>query len=1026
MGGSSSQTIGQRYFAKLTTFIGNPIEKLIGINFDNRGWIFKPDNDETFLRVESPNLYGDKEGGVAGFIDIHTGTADQLPNATYEKDFSKVSGYPFQSYLVFRGLGKKTATSGGVGQFTQGPPKYYNDSFYHGNSGYMKEMLLWPQRIYVKNDDTAQWHKEKAGIGKTTYFGEGYIPATEISKIIMTDEFEFAPPIGTKTETSSSEIIFSNAAGWQFQMYQDGGLAAGAKTHALYLLKPSFVSYITIKFKVYSYAMAGDAVIQPYSLGAELLSFSVDQQNEENAIDNEISKIVTATFAVNENSQIGIINSVDNKSDEMSIGYNHAWILSIESSEMFMDMDVIDINPIHKIREILTDDTAMNKPEADVNDVNFMKAADRIWDEGLGISWAIAEKSCLEAINELCGHIEAGVRVNRQTGLFEMVLFRDDWFEEDEIHTLSVNKIKSMSLDVSNADEAINQLNVSYYNREAIKDSSFSVAENASIRNLSGRVNAEDADFPYFMNQRNAAVVAQWKLKQMSSPVWSGSFTTAAYEARKWNRYDLLKLAWPRKWQGEITVRILKINLGTGTDVSIDFVEVVPYSSDLSSSIVINTPVDTTPKPPQPALFKTFELSYLEAVQMNGQKAVDEALAYNPDAGYAAVIAKRPQTNSSSALMYTDIGNGYERAGAITYSETAELDQNISQINTTFIVKNAGEIDMVSLGTQITINQEIMVYQSYDDETGLLTVKRGALDTIPQNHVAGSVLYFADEFITVDPTEYVTGEIINVKTLTTTPSGILSLDDVDAQQVEIQARAIRPYPPANVQFNGELFPARVIGDLQIVWCARNRVQQTGGQILGWNDGATSIEPGMSFNIELWQGTLLKYSQDYYSGTLLNFNKDELAGQRYTLKIQSWRDGFKSMQVFEHEFLHRMTDERISKPYDLNAVGSESAIQLSWKADNYTSNIDYYNIYRHIQPFDGSDVAYLLLQSNVIEKSFTDETAVAGTRYYYRIEAIVEQTSEEIGLVVISDEIVDAVRTIPLSAPRNITVTVSDI
>ena len=167
MGGSSSQTIGQRYFAKLTTFIGNPIEKLIGINFDNRGWIFKPDNDETFLRVESPNLYGDKEGGVAGFIDIHTGTADQLPNATYEKDFPKVSGYPFQSYLVFRGLGKKTATSGGIGQFTRGSPKHYNKSFYHGNSGYMKEMLLWPQRIHVRNDGRSQWYDEKAEINPT-------------------------------------------------------------------------------------------------------------------------------------------------------------------------------------------------------------------------------------------------------------------------------------------------------------------------------------------------------------------------------------------------------------------------------------------------------------------------------------------------------------------------------------------------------------------------------------------------------------------------------------------------------------------------------------------------------------------------------------------------------------------------------------------------------------------------------------------------------------------------------------------
>jgi hypothetical protein len=50
--------------------------------------------------------------------------------------------------------------------------------------------------------------------------------------------------------------------------------------------------------------------------------------------------------------------------------------------------DAKDINPIHKIREILTDDTAMNKPESDVNDVNFTAAANRIYDEGLGISWA--------------------------------------------------------------------------------------------------------------------------------------------------------------------------------------------------------------------------------------------------------------------------------------------------------------------------------------------------------------------------------------------------------------------------------------------------------------------------------------------------------------------------------------------------------------------------------------------------------------------------------------------------------------
>ena len=217
----------------------------------------------------------------------------------------------------------------------------------------------------------------------------------------------------------------------------------------------------------------------------------------------------------------------------------------IYNPQGIVDGEFVDINPIHKIREVLTDDTAMGKPESSVNDVNFMKAADRVWDEGLGVSWAIDEKSCIEAIEELCYHIEAGVRVNRQTGLYEMVLFRDDWFSEDEIHTITENKIKDLSLEVMNSDGIVNQLNVTYYDRQRIKNSTFSIYENGSILTM-GHTNAESVEFPYFMNMRNAEVVANWKLKQFSTPAWSGSFTTGWKEARKWNRYDLIRLPWSK------------------------------------------------------------------------------------------------------------------------------------------------------------------------------------------------------------------------------------------------------------------------------------------------------------------------------------------------------------------------------------------------------------------------------------------------------------------------------------------------
>lgn len=904
MGGSSSQTIGQRYFAKLTTFIGNPIEKLIGINFDNRGWIFKPDNDETFLRVESPNLYGDKEGGVAGFIDIHTGTADQLPNATYSADFPRVSGYPFQSYLLFRGLGKKPATSGGIGQFTQGSPKHYNGSFYHGNSGYMKEMLLWPQRVHVRNDGRPQWYDEKAAINSI--------------KIYRSDHLDYGATsfsVGSTQLYSEDGVNFvcgvSGSTGY-------GGVENQGISETLHqITTPADVnSYNLLEYKVLISGEAAAFEIEPIG---EFLEFSFQKSVDEN---NNSTSIEVTALVKKKGSNFPYI-SVKGTGTVFN-GATNSFYFQIASSYKAVDSyheyqtDIYDINPVHKIRELLTDDTAMNKPEADVNDANFKKAADVLFDEKIGISWSVTEKSCLEAINELCGHIEAGVRINRQTGLYEMVLFRDEWFSEDQIHTLPFNKIKSMQLDGAvSADELINKLNVSYYNREVIKNSSFSVAENASIRNLNGHENSEEVKFPYFMNQRNAVIVAQWKLKQMSTPVWQGTFTTGFYEARKWNRYDLLKLAWPRKWNGTILVRIMKINLGTGTEVSIDFVEVVPYSTNLFSNIVIDTPIDTSPKPPQPATFHAFELSYLEAVQLNGQKAVDDALAYNPDAGYVAVIAKRPQSNSLSALMYTEVGNDYERVASVQYSETAELDQQITQTDTAFLVKNVGGIDMVNTGTQITLNSEIMIYQSYDEETGILTVKRGALDTIPHNHLADSVLYFADDSISVDPTEYVVSEIVGVKALSTTPSGILSLDDVNPQQVEIVARAIRPYPPANVKIDDAYYPMEYAGsNIVLTWVNRNRLQQTGGEIIGWFESGVTPEADVTYQLEVYE-----VADDGIESTLLNINVGSL--NTYTIelgeilettiklriKLFSIRSGYASYQAFEHTLATPLTPPR---------------------------------------------------------------------------------------------------------------------
>jgi len=960
MGGSSKQVSGYKYFANFLLFIGNPIERLIAINFDKRGWehgkrVPYGSNGEQ-ITIDAPNMYGENEGGVSGLVYLKTGTDTQTPVEFYQDYLGSVSlpplAYPFQSYLAFK-------------------------DFYLGNSGYMKEMLLWPQRIHVKNDGSPQWYDSKSEILENGVFKSG--TNETIIKLVGNRDVPAGVPINISTTVIGGEYgVFDNIRETVFtengsgliipqseldrfsvdNVFSEGDLTyvyfddnfekvTANLDHADHLDPNWDVHAVTPIPSVVTIESVGFDSIYFIDIRSriELMDFSVKFSSSYSYIFT--SQNVQYSGSVGLGFTEGVLLSIVlAKGDTAIISYKTKnkfypdyinGVIRSQATVYATNMELSastradayaygpDINPIHKIREILTDDTAMNKPEFDVNDVNFMKAADRIWDEGLGISWSITEKSCIDAINELCSHIEAGIRVNRQTGLYEMVLFRDDWFEESEIHSLAENKIKSMQIDPINVEDVKNYLNVSHYDRENIKDASFSIAENASIKNAGGFANAEAADFPYFMNQRNAAIVAQWKLKQFTTPCWKGTFTTGLYEARKWNRYDIVKLNWSRKGIANLPVRIMSINLGDGVDntVSIEFVEVVPFSDELTSTVVIDDKIDTVPLPPQPAVFKAFELSYFEAVQSQGQRTVDDELALNSDMGYVAAVAQRPQNNSLNAQLHTDAGAGYENSAVIHYCETALIDQDIDRLATSFILKSVGDMDSVRVGSQIFINDEIMVYQAYDDLTKVLTVKRGALDTMPLNHVANSILYFADDFVSADPTEYMNGEIVDVKAVTTTPSGVLNLDDVDAQSVEIQSRAIRPYPPANVQINGEYFPAEIETDLVLTWVDRNRQQQTGGSILGWYESGVTLEADVTYQlilIERDQDLIELRTQNLSLGTLntYTFATSAMDANTRTIEIilKSLRNGYECIQPFSHTV---ELSEFFSAPYNLSVV-----------------------------------------------------------------------------------------------------------
>ena len=373
----------------------------------------------------------------------------------------------------------------------------------------------------------------------------------------------------------------------------------------------------------------------------------------------------------------------------------------------------------------------------------------------------------------------------------------------------------------------------------------------------------------------------------------------------------------------------MSINLGgpTNNEVSIDFIEIVPSTGMMNTSIIADEPIDK-PLPPQACQYEPFELPYYLAVMLLGQRQVDDELTYEKNFGLVGVVAEKPQSNSLYAIMKTHNGvEGEEwlRAASIQYSETADLDQIISRTSNSFTVKNWKKIANVPIGTLIQCGREWltglaewMVFQGVDPYTGIISVKRGALDTQPQEWDLGLKLYFCGNDVAYDETEYVSGEEVLVSALTATPSGVL--EQKGSNQVEMKARAIRPYPPANVKINGEYWPTEIETDLVLTWVDRNRLQQTGGSILGWFDSSVTLETGATYQlilIEIDENDIELRTRNLRLGALNTYTLATSAMQVNTRKIEiilkSIREGYECYQAFNHIV---ELSQFFSAPYDL--------------------------------------------------------------------------------------------------------------
>lgn len=980
MGGSSKQTIGYKYFGGMMLAIGNRIEKLLDINPDERGWIMTPeqkkilDSGDSQVIINNPDLFGgdNQEGGMIGALKVYTGKNDQLPDEYLVNQINKdISGYPNLSYLVFSGVEYKKIIDW-MPPIPTNSRSLSRGFYWCSMSGMLKDMMLWVKRTRIRNDGSPQWYElnSKGNIVceiDATFDDGDIIEPTPVGECVFdftyTTGCDTSAPLTSNTwHTNFTNIIQDDSPDSPFPK----GQVIPSPTGSGSVPRPGcFTQSKNIENGTYSFNLKfggeGQVVISlDFAIPENFQNYQSNLEffceSEYSVIKDFIGRKFTYVIKAEVPGEIYArwnVKSIPNNSNP-ELPYDYAYGLGFiyffqEPYDSNRENKFYDINPIHKIREILTDLEAMNKDESKINDSNFMISADRIWNERLGISWSLNEKSCKDALDELLYHIEAGLRINRETGKYEVILFRDDLLDIENSIKFNESNIKSIEFDISNLEDSISSINVSYYDRELIKDSSFLLYENG-LERTRGYSISENVDFPYFMNRRNAEVVGNWKLKQLSTPTWKGSFKTGIDQSRKINKYDVILLSWSSKNIVDLPVRVMNINLGDGVNntVTFDFVEVIPYSNISYSDTSVDEKVDDR-LPPQHNLNSAFEMPYFESVQRFGQSQVDLELSSNPEIGYLMASAAKPQNNSLNAQLYTDKATGIytnmSKVGVVDYCPALYLDQQIGFTESVFKVKDIDSVLVngvskftgATSGTWIILNEEIMVYESFDVDLMQITVKRGALDTVPHKHTNGAI-FFSDEFSGIDNNQYVQSEIVKYQVLTSTPSALQQLELGNTGEVEFNSRAIRPYPPANVKINGEYYPELLNGDLILTWSDRNRLQQTGGEIIGFFDSSVTIESGVSYNItiiELDENSSILTTKDLSLSGVNSYTFESSSMNNDTrfieITIKSIRNSFESYQSFKH--LVKLS-QFFNAPYNISGEWNDvnQSLNLKWEFD----------------------------------------------------------------------------------------------
>jgi hypothetical protein len=893
MGGSSKKvTVGYKYYVGMhMALCHGPVDKLVRIRVGGKeAW--KGGVAHGTISINKPDLFGGekREGGISGLIDFASGKPDQGQNG-YLASKLGASLLP-----AFRGVACAILRQ-----------------VYIGLNPYLKDWAWMIQRINVRSNGAQQWYIGKAMIGYV--FEETSYPAT------TTFQSQLKSFVYDTSTPAAIAAIQVPTGGWGGEEPAPFGYAASqGGLQPVYPINTLWVNGNTSLWLRKTISASGNTniVISGYIENGALfylngvLVGTVNANNDQSATPSGIPYTITIPpqyqYAGDNELCILCLNEYDVEPRNPNIDntYFYGIIQSQSISSGYADM-----NPAHIIRECLTDaNWGMGYPESDIDDASFMAAADVLFSEKMGISILWSQQTSIEDfVGEILRHIDAALYVNRSTGKFVLRLIRGDYNEASLLVLDKSNIVQVENYSKQTLAELINEVTVTYNSNESGQTETVTL-QNLAMIQQQGAVVPANVEYPGFTNASLASRVASRDLKALSTPMISATIY-ANRKASGLNIGDCFKWNWEEVDEAGVGVttsyimRVTEIALGDGVEnvVRISSVQDVFGLPDITYVEVEPTEWEDPSAPPTPALPRlAIEMPYYEIVRELGEAGAQSKLAGMPELGYLMVAAGR-QGAEINAELQVDSGAGYSESGTLDFCTYAKIDGAMGRLDTTITIKEVVDFDVFRPGSLAQIDDEIVFIEEIINNTA--TIRRGCLDTHPALHADNAWVVVWDGYYISDEVEYVQGDELDVKVLPISDQGPLPIADAPVDTVSMNKRAGRPYPPANIKINGQYYPTFISNTvrLELTWSHRDRLQQTGADVLAWADTDVGPEDGVTYF-----GRLLRADTQAELAVLSGVVDNNAVLNNYfvgnvLLELWSVRSGLSSFFKWTHMFAH---------------------------------------------------------------------------------------------------------------------------